>query len=611
MKYLTKRVALICLIAVAMPVAAQISLNSNDPQSAPAAESRTLAVLPLEILTDNPRGAEIGQAAFEKALSRLAAIDGIDVLGPDTTASYADSERSSDELNAIAEELGATAVVTASVKPQGETFGLDLSLHRASDMSRMNGYGAPIGFTNPGTKITIWSSDGQPSPLDFDFFLEKSLTDLANDVQELFFPGSVAPPEPIATNNREIFLDTTLTLRERMDAFGKLTRQRGTGRYRGKEVEPLDGEIIAAIMDLATTTDNGSVRATLWGAMAGAGDPGLVAPLLQTLASDPDKDVRWQVARVLHQDFLEEPGVREALSYAMTSDPSATVREEISFSMLDAAGQTESLKATVLNSSLSAWDRTTAFSQLLGDDWNTPNDIDPEIVDAMVDVTHNTPTPRARVFALSSLVRSRSDDPRFLDLYLTALERDSDETVRQTAVTGLAQFIDDPAIREALEHAMVNDSSPYIRKTIAETLRREEERDPAAAAATITNPAATEQAKVAAWGMVSASGADYLTDSIVVEVTRIGMTSADPNVRADIWRIARATETHPLLLQPLLQALASDPDGNVRAAAARALDQYLDEGGVIEALESAAQYDPDAAVRERAAASLTNSQAGF
>jgi len=540
-------------------------------------------------------------------LSKLASIDGIHVLGPDTTASYADSERSRDELNAIAEELGATAVVTASVTPQGEMFGLDLSLHRSTDTGRSRSYGGPIGFVNPGTKITLWSSDGQPSPFDFNFFLDERLTELVDDVQELFFPGSVAPPEQVATNHREIFLDTTLSLRERMDAFSNLASERGAGRYRGIEPEPLDADIVAVALDLATTTDNGSVRARLWGGMAGIGDPILVAPLLQTLAADPDEDVRLQAARVLQQDFREEPGVREALSYAMTSDPSATVRKEINFSMLDAAAQTESLRARVLNTSLSAWDRTAAFSQLLGNDWNAPpNDLDADIVDAMVDVTLNTPTPRARVFALNSLVRSRNDDPRFLDLYLTALERDRDETVRQTAVTGLAQFIDDPAIREALEQAMVNDSSPYIRRTIAETLSREEQRNPTNAAATIMNPAATELDKVAAWGMIRSSAADSWTDSIVTEVTRIGMTSADPNVRADIWRNARAAQTHPLLLQPLLQALANDPDASVRAAAAGTLNQYRDEAGVREALESTAQYDPDAAVRQQAEASLAD-----
>ena len=608
MTYLTKHIAPISLIAIATPVAGQIAADGTDPQSARAAESRTIAVLPLEVLTDRPKGAEVGQAAFERTLSTLASVEGINVLGPETTSSYADSGRSRDELDAIAEELGAAAIVTANVTAQGETFSFDVSLRRAGDTNDTGGYGAPIGFVNPGTKITIWSSDGQPMSLDFDAFLASRLADLVDDVRELFFPGSVAPPEPVATNHREIFLDTTLSLRERMDAFQVLASERGAGRFRGIEAEPLDADVTAAALDLATTTDNGHVRALLWQQMAGIGDPIFVAPLLQTLAADPDQDVRLQVAKVLQQDFLEEPGVREALSYAMTSDPSATVRKQISFSMLDAAGQTESLKATVLNTSLSAWDRTYAFSQLLGEEWDAPNDIDPEIVDAMVDVTLNTPTPRARVFALNSLVQSRHDDPRFLDLYLTALERDRDETVRQTAVSGLAQFLDDPAIREALEQAMVNDSSPQIRKTIAETLRWDEERNPAAAAATITNPAATDRDKVAAWGMIHASAADYWTDSIVTEMTRIGMTSADPNVRADIWRSARAGRTHPLLLQPLLQALASDLDGNVRVAAARTLDQYLDDPGVREALQSAAQYDPDAAVRARAAASLASQQ---
>ncbi len=108
-----------------------------------------------------------------------------------------------------------------------------------------------------------------------------------------------------------------------------------------------------------------------------------------------------------------------------------------------------------------------------------------------------------------------------------------------------------------------------------------------------------------------ADAADCWTDSIVTEVVRIGLTSTEPNVRADVWRNAHAAHTHPLLLQPLLHALSSDPIGSVRAEAAETLNLYLDQPGIRAALESAAAYDIDAEVRQQAEAALADPQNSF
>jgi HEAT repeat protein len=60
----------------------------------------------------------------------------------------------------------------------------------------------------------------------------------------------------------------------------------------------------------------------------------------------------------------------------------------------------------------------------------------------------------------------------------------------------------------------------------------------------------------------------------------------------------------PSLAQPLMNALRSDVDSAVRAAAAGTLGEYLEEPGVRQALEQAASSDIEPSVRQRAQAAL-------
>ncbi len=133
----------------------------------------------------------------------------------------------------------------------------------------------------------------------------------------------------------------------------------------------------------------------------------------------------------------------------------------------------------------------------------------------------------------------------------------------------------------------------------------------AAAAEIMMNPIAEEQMKGAAWGQLRMNAAEAWTDLIVTEAVRIGATSSNPQLRADIWRQAHAGVAHPLLLQPLLYAMANDPERSAREEAAETLDLYLDQPGVREALQATSQYDADPGVRRQAMMSLAGPQGGF
>ena len=68
---------------------------------------------------------------------------------------------------------------------------------------------------------------------------------------------------------------------------------------------------------------------------------------------------------------------------------------------------------------------------------------------------------------------------------------------------------------------------------------------------------------------------DGWDDAVVLEAIQLGLNSSDPNLRADIWRNADSDKTNDLLVDPMLQSLANDPDAGVREEAAETLGAYL------------------------------------
>ena len=177
MRHLVERIVTIGLVVVAVPVAAQDAPGSDDLQSGLAPGTRTLAVLPLEILTDNPEGAELAESAFEKTLSTLASIDGVRVLDPEITWPYANYELTRDSVHVILEEFRAVAVLQAVVRGRPPTIAFQLSLHWPNEMRSY------LMLLTLDPQITIHSGDGSPKALDS--MLETELSRLVNTIQAL------------------------------------------------------------------------------------------------------------------------------------------------------------------------------------------------------------------------------------------------------------------------------------------------------------------------------------------------------------------------------------------------------------------------------------------
>jgi hypothetical protein len=129
------------------------------------------------------------------------------------------------------------------------------------------------------------------------------------------------------------------------------------------------------------------------------------------------------------------------------------------------------------------------------------------------------------------------------------------------------------------------------------------------ARATILDPTKSEEAKLEAWRNLRHAGPEAWTDAVVAEMVRIGSTSPEARVRADVWRQADGDARHDALVPALLQALASDRESNVREEAAETLANYRGRREVLLALESAAANDAEEGVRRQARSSLDKGQA--
>jgi hypothetical protein len=125
-----------------------------------------------------------------------------------------------------------------------------------------------------------------------------------------------------------------------------------------------------------------------------------------------------------------------------------------------------------------------------------------------------------------------------------------------------------------------------------------------AAHALILDPERTDAEKAQAWNGLSELDVDAWTDEVVLEMARIGEQSEDDRAREVAWIGADSEQRSDLIVDPLIRALASDPQEDVREEAADALGHYLHVPGVGQALRYASLHDASSQVRQEALASL-------
>lgn len=106
---------------------------------------------------------------------------------------------------------------------------------------------------------------------------------------------------------------------------------------------------------------------------------------------------------------------------------------------------------------------------------------------------------------------------------------------------------------------------------------------------------------------LSRIGTKRASDAVVAAVVELGTNAEDPQIRNRAWSAMKGVGNR-YLVQPLIDALAGDPDYNVRRSAAFTLGDFLAEPGVRGALARAAEEDAEDTVRSAARRSLTSNE---
>ncbi len=443
----------IALYLLVLPLAAQQDepTDTVDLYEQVALAPHALAVLPVEILTNDPRAPALAAEAYEAILNQLAAIEGLYVIGRESVLPYADSALPTVE---IARGLGVGSILESNIRAESIGILLDMALIDART-GESHGSGHLLELS-PNVRIV-------DPPFNLETLMPDMASRIAEQVESTLFPTQrpQSDSQQVIAEAQAMVLDASLSDSERLDALKKLP---------SRSEELRSNAVVIAAVQIAMSSDESRVRAGIWRELAGVEDPYLVQPLLHSLANDPAENVRENAAEALVRSFLDEPGVRDALEYAAESEASEWLRNEIHLSILSETEREEKLQTTVLDITKTDRERLLALSQLrmgrLVDSKSEP--LSAKTVVAMVEMARNSDSPKIRTQVWSAL--SGTGDPYLVQPLLDALANDSEELVRDAAARGLVEFRDEAGVREALEEASVNDASPLVKKTAGESL---------------------------------------------------------------------------------------------------------------------------------------------
>ena len=238
--------------------------------------------------------------------------------------------------------------------------------------------------------------------------------------------------------------------------------------------------------------------------------------------------------------------------------------------------------------------------------------MDSVVLEAALALAASSDDPKTRQNVWITLMEV--DDPVLIQPLLRTLAYDSSPAVRREAAAQLARFSDSPSVRESLQYAESNDADAAVRNTASVSKLSEDERlarrrdrffDP--------ELPATERMMELNIGFVDARKGPRLAmdDAIARELLDIAQDTSDREARGLALTVLyygkaidRELALDPELRHPLMRLLREDPDPSIRGGAALALNQFVDQPDVREALEYARDHDEERSIRNNARRAL-------
>jgi len=256
---------------------------------------------------------------------------------------------------------------------------------------------------------------------------------------------------------------------ERLKALSDLALIAGRSGRDGRT-----GAVVAAVIEIAARASSGPERARVWQVMAGADDPRLVGPLVDTLLYDTAESVRFEAAALL-ETFASDPTAQAALTQAGSFDTAPAVRERATWSALSAQGRRDYVSAALVDASLSDADRVAPLTYG-ADAPGSPSGPRPEpglladgaAATALVGIIARSNDVRFKAPLLLHL--GAIDQPDVVAFLIDKVSSDPAEVIRSIAVEALRGRVADPNVRAVLESARASDASSEVRGAAASVL---------------------------------------------------------------------------------------------------------------------------------------------
>jgi HEAT repeat protein len=278
-------------------------------------------------------------------------------------------------------------------------------------------------------------------------------------LQEQLFPVDEATLAAI----EQRVLDTSLAHVDRMREFGRLKRMsERAGRTQ------LSDDVALAGVDIFMSASNDWERQTLLTSLTGVDNAVVVQPLSNILRNDANEATRLQAALALTA-FDQDVYARAALETAANVDPSAAVRQNARWGLLDAAGRRNLIIASLLDTRLSDAERIEPL--LFQGNWlNEPpvqlgSAIDATLVNELTALLRREERESTRLSIVGNF--TSSSNPALTPLFIELLAEDESVVIRRLAVEALGLRRDEPGVSSVIARAAAEDPSPIVRASAA------------------------------------------------------------------------------------------------------------------------------------------------
>jgi len=236
--------------------------------------------------------------------------------------------------------------------------------------------------------------------------------------------------------------------------------------------ERLRGQIAMAAVEIATNSDDPRIKNFVWQALTGVLDDNLIEPLIHATATGVAAGGVAAVRALAC--FRGNPIVDEALRNIQDAAPEEGIRRVAHLALLTDAELHRELRATALDDSETIVNRRLAIAEL-STRHSHALPLDREFSLGMVEFAKSLRLPQARWQIWYML--GQGGNEHFIQPAIEALNNDPDESVRNTIVGSLDEYVGYAGVRDAFEAIRMNDPSSLVRERAEAVLLEAEEND--------------------------------------------------------------------------------------------------------------------------------------